>query len=111
MDMPRRSHEVTPSSPVSPLKMKYSRPNAPSTIRPEATYTPLCRPLSSCAKVAFSFALTVNTPMIEHRMPRPASAMGAAASLRASVLDWSPVSPPTVNAAAAPRAIVARIEP
>ncbi len=80
-------------------------------INAEAIHTPLCRLLRSWANDAFSLAFTVKTPTIEQRMPRPASAIGATASDIASLVA-SPVATPTMlNAAAAPSAIVARIDP
>ena len=110
-----RPETIEPQSPSQLIscesrKTKKSMPSEARAMSAEATYTPACRPFRSWAKLAPSFARTVKMPAIEQKMPRPARQSGADASLRASATDSSLVIM-NVNAAAAPSAIVARIEP
>ena len=104
-------HQVVPA-PVSQTcaspepNIHHNRAMAPTVMRPEATYTPICRLLSRSAKPAPSRVRTAKMPRMEARMPNPARAMGAAARRMAKPAAAS-VRPSAATAAAAPRERVA----
>ena len=79
-----------------------------TTMMAEAAQTPMCKLFSSLLKEAFSSAFTTKTPMSEASTPKPARAKGAIASFKPTP---SPREPAPANAAAAPMAMVAKMDP
>ena len=99
----------TPPDEISvPAKTFFNKNHEATTMMAEAAHTPMCKLFSNLLKDAFSSAFTTKTPMSEANTPKPARAKGAIASFKPTP---SPREPAPAKAAAAPIAIVARMDP